>query len=293
MNNIEKYEAELDANTPPIISNTTELIKSRQMQEVQAAMVIAKKFPRNDIESWQRIKRACQRRSLAEKAIYSYPRGENIVTGPSIRLAEVLAQNWGNIDFGTIELSNEGNISQWMSYAWDLETNTRQTKIINVEHKRVTKNGSYELKDPRDIYELGANYAARRLRNCILGIIPGNIVEMAMLQCNQTLVDDAGMPLPDIIRNVAEKFQTDFSITLSDLENYIGYSNSNFVMNDLIKLKQIYNALKDGVAKREDFFTFVNKDDNIVNPFDDVEKPEKKKGKKKNEIDGQQLLQPE
>lgn len=292
MNNIEKYEAELDTNQS-VLSNTTELIKSRQMQEVQAAMIIAKKFPRNDIESWQRIKRACQRKSLAEKATYSYPRGKEIVTGPSIRLAEVLAQNWGNIDFGTIELSNDGNTSQWMSYAWDLETNTRQTKIINVEHRRVTKNGSYELKDPRDIYELGANYAARRLRNCILGIIPGNIVEMAMLQCNQTLVDDAGMPLPDIIRDVAEKFHTDFSIQLSDLENYIGYSNSNFVMNDLIKLKQIYNALQDGVAKREDFFTFVNKDDNIVNPFDDVEKPEKKKGKKKNEIDGQQLLQPE
>lgn len=293
MNNIEKYEAELNATNISVISNTTELIKSRQMQEVQAAMVIAKKFPRNEIESWQRIKRACQRKSLAEKAVYSYPRGKEIITGPSIRLAEVLAQNWGNIDFGTLELSNDGNVSQWMSYAWDLETNTRQTKIINIEHKRVTKNGSYELTDPRDIYELGANYAARRMRNCILGVIPGNIIEMAMLQCNQTLLDDAGMPLPDITRDVAEKFQTEFSIQLADLEKYIGYPASNFIMNDLIKLKKVYNALKDKMARREDFFEFANTDNNIVNPFDESKKEEKKKGKKKNEIDGQQLLQPE
>ena len=40
----------------------TEMMVSRQAQEVQAAMVIAKKFPRNEVESFNRIMQACKRR---------------------------------------------------------------------------------------------------------------------------------------------------------------------------------------------------------------------------------------
>ena len=84
----------------------TEMMISRQAQEVQAAMVIAKRFPRDEVESYNRIMQSCKRKSLAESAMYEYPRGGTKVTGPSIRLAEAMAQNWGNLDFGITELEN-------------------------------------------------------------------------------------------------------------------------------------------------------------------------------------------
>ena len=59
----------------------------------------------------------------------------------------------GNIDYGIIELEQKDGKSEMMAYAWDLETNTRVTKIFGVEHKRDTRNGSYALTDSRDIYE--------------------------------------------------------------------------------------------------------------------------------------------
>lgn len=123
----------------------TEMMVSRQAQEVQAAMVIAKKFPRNEVESFNRIMQACKRRSLAEQAMYEYPRGTTKVTGPSIRLAEAMAQNWGNIDFGITELEQRSGESQVMAYAWDLETNTRQTKIFAVPHVRSTKENFFNI----------------------------------------------------------------------------------------------------------------------------------------------------
>ncbi|BBP90994.1 hypothetical protein BsIDN1_46120 [Bacillus safensis] len=43
-----------------------------------------------------------------------------------------------------------------MAYAWDLETNTRQTKIFTVKHERKAKGAITKLNDPRDIYELVA-----------------------------------------------------------------------------------------------------------------------------------------
>ena len=142
-------------------SVTSAMATTRQAQEVQAAMIVAKRFPRDERESCNRILNACNRRSLAESAIYSFSRGGSEVTGPSIRLAECLAQNWGNIDFGYIELEQKNGESQVMAYAWDLETNTRQSKVFSVPHIRKTKTGAYSLTDPRDIYEMVANQASR------------------------------------------------------------------------------------------------------------------------------------
>lgn len=42
-----------------------------------------------------RILKSCTRETLAQSAVYSYPRGGQSVEGPSIRLAETLAQEWG------------------------------------------------------------------------------------------------------------------------------------------------------------------------------------------------------
>lgn len=250
---------------------TTEMAISRQAQEVQAAMVIAKKFPRDEVQSFNRIMQACKRKTLAEQAMYEYPRGGTKVTGPSIRLAEAMAQNWGNLDYGIIELQRKSGESQVMAYAWDLETNTRQTKIFSVPHIRSTKNGNITLTDPRDIYELVANQGARRVRACILGVIPGDVIDSALAQCNATLLSDNGdKPLIDLVRDAAALFQSDYGVTIQMLEKFIGCKSESFTMNDLIRLKRVYKSLKDGMAKREDYFEMIpdaNPDD-VDNPFE-------------------------
>lgn len=250
-------------------STTTEMVVNRQAQEVQAAMVIAKRFPRNEPQSFNRIMQACQRKSLAEQAMYEYPRGDTRVTGPSIRLAEAMAQNWGNIDFGIIELEQKNGESQVMAYAWDLETNTRQTKIFTVPHIRSTKKGNIPLKDPRDIYEMVANQGARRLRACILGVIPGDVIESALAQCEKTLSGDGKQPLIDTIRAVAATFERDYGVTIPMLEKFIGCGLKSFSMNNLIRLKKVYRSLQDGMAKREDYFEMLPPVDNgeVADPF--------------------------
>ena len=269
----------------------TEMMVSRQAQEVQAAMVIVKKFPRNEVESYSRIMRACQRKSLAEQAMYEYPRGGTKVTGPSIRLAEAMAQNWGNLDFGYIELEQRNGESQVMAYAWDLETNTRQTKVFSVPHIRSTKKGNTVLEDPRDIYELVANQAARRVRACILGIMPGDVIDSAIAQCEQTLIGDTKAPLIDLVRDMAEIFQKEFSVPLKAIEAYIGCKSEAFTMNDLIRLKKVYKSLKDGMAKREEYFDLSDHSQDaapeVNNPFEkDSGKPSgKKKAEKAKEAE--------
>lgn len=235
-------------------SVTAEMVTSRQTQEVQGQIVMAKKFPRDEIAARNRILTACQRKRLAEQAEYEYQRGTSKVTGVSIRLAEAMAQNWGNLDFGFVELEQRSGESQVMAYCWDLETNTRQTKIFAVPHIRETKNGNYPLTGSRDIYELVANQAARRVRACILGIIPGDIVEEAVEQCRKTLVSGEEKPLEDLIKDCVRTAEKTYQVPQESLEKYIGCKASAFSMNDLIRLKRVFNSIKDGMAKREEVF---------------------------------------
>ena len=66
-------------------SQGVEAVESaRAVQEVQASLIIAKKFPRDQNEAYTRIMTACQRPSLAKDALYAYPRGGQMVTGPSL-----------------------------------------------------------------------------------------------------------------------------------------------------------------------------------------------------------------
>ncbi|WP_199798712.1 hypothetical protein [Clostridium tetani] len=253
-------------------TTTTEMVTTRQAQEVQAAMIVAKKFPRDEIEAFNKILRACQRKSLAEQSMYEYPRGGMKVTGPSIRLAEALAQNWGNLDYGIIELEQKNGESQVMAYAWDLETNTRQTKIFNVPHIRSTKKGNKVLTDPRDIYEMVANQGARRLRACILGVIPGDVIDSAIEQCELTLKTNNPEPLIDRVRKMVKAFEDKFSVTKEMIEEFLGCSSEAFSENDFIRLRKVYNSVQDGMANREDYFkikteksTFEIKEEEINN----------------------------
>ena len=236
-------------------SSQTEMMISRQAQEVQAAMVIAKRFPRDEYESMEKIKRTCQRATLAEQAIYSYPRGGQNVSGPSVRLAEALAQNWGNIDYGIIELEQKDGKSEMMAYAWDLETNTRVTKIFSVEHKRDTKSGSYQLTDSRDIYEATANFGARRMRACILGVIPGDVVDMAVNECKETQKKGYGeLPSQEKINKIEKLFKKDFGVTKKQLEEYTGRNMADFGADECTDLWGVYTALKNSQAKVSDYF---------------------------------------
>jgi len=237
----------------PQSKGVMEIAISRAAQEVQAAMVVAKKFPRDENVAYERIMKACKRVALAQCAVYEYPRGTEKVSGPSIRLAEALAQNWGNIDFGVIELEQNPAESKVMAYAWDLETNTRQTKIFNVKHERHTKKGSYKLTDPRDIYEMAANQGARRLRACILGVIPGDIVDAAVAECDKTLAGDNKEPLSDRSRKMVSAF-SEQGVTAAMIETRLGHALDIISEGELVKLGKIFNSMRDGMGKREDFF---------------------------------------
>ena len=236
----------------------TMVAQTREMAEAISAVQMAKAFPRDIVASRDKILNACTRPKLAEVACYTYARGGTEVTGPSIRLAEAVAQNYGNISFGIRELEQRNGESTCEAFAWDLETNTRQVKVFQVPHIRHTRKGDTLLTDPRDIYELIANNGARRLRACILGIIPGDIIEEAVQQCDVTLKTKFEVT-PDRIKALIERF-SEFGVTKEQIEARIQRRIDTMTPAQMAGLGKIYNSLKDGMSKADDWFQKVEQE---------------------------------
>lgn len=236
--------------------------QGRAIAEVQAAMIIARQSPRNQIAVVDRILNACTRPSLAEVAVYQYSRGGTDISGPSIKLAEAIAQQWGNIQFGFNELSRgvdyDGvTYSEVGAYAWDLESNTRRPLQFRVRHWRDTKKGGYPLKDERDIYELIANQAQRRVRACILAVIPGDVTEAAVKQCELTLKSTADVT-PDGIKKMLDSFAI-FNVTKEQIEARIQCRIDSIKPAQVVALRKIHTSLRDSMSNPEDWFELAEK----------------------------------
>lgn len=225
---------------------------ARAVAEIQGSMTIAKRFPRDENDAYAKIMKACGRKSLAEVSIYEYPRGGQKISGPSIRLAEALAMSWGNLDTGVVELERKDGESVAMAYAVDLETNYKKTMIFTVAHTRDTKSGKTFLKEDRDIYERVANDGSRRLRNCILAVIPGDIVDAALVACEKAMNQDQ-IPLQDRIRAMMATMK-EFGVEREQIETLFGCKAEALSQNQLARLRTIYNSLKDGIGSVVDFF---------------------------------------
>lgn len=233
--------------------------KSKAMQKVQAALVIAKRFPRDEIRALKKIETECLRPALAEKAEYAYPRGGEKVTGPTIRLAEVIARHWGNCQYGFRELEQVQGKSVVETFCWDLETNTQVQREFSVSHaiqlSKAKGGGKKILTDPRDVYEMVANQAQRRVRACILEVIPGDVVDKALAICRATLQKGNGEPLIDRITRLILNFSKQ-GISKETIEKRIKHKAEDINAEEIVDLTAIYNSIRDGQSKREDWFDF-------------------------------------
>jgi hypothetical protein len=225
----------------------------RAIAEAQGKLVIAKRFPRNQAVAYANIIDACRRPGLAEEACYSFPRGGEVVSGPAIRLAEMLAANWGNVDYGIRELSRKEGVSEMEAYCWDLETNTMSSQKFTVRHIRDRRGGNVALTDERDIYELTANMGARRLRARILAILPADLVQAAVDQCSKTLATGGDMPIQDRIRKMIVAFKS-LGIPSALIEKRLGHALDTTSGEELADLTKIHNSLRDNMSRVGDWF---------------------------------------
>jgi hypothetical protein len=238
---------------PSRLGQATAVEQSRAVAEVEAAIVVAMRHPRNVPAAIEAMRETCRRKELADRAFFRYSRGGSPVTGATVHLARELARVWGNIQYGLSELRRDDDYgqSEMLAYAWDVQTNARCSSVIINPHKGYT--GGRELTELRDIYENNANVGARRVREAIFAVLPAWFTEEAKDICAKTIADGGGVPLPQRIANAIGVFGN-LGITVPQLEAKVGTPSAKWTDQDVAHLRVIRQSLLRGEISKDDEF---------------------------------------
>lgn len=249
-----------DTGLSLVVSGSTELAPSRtqaaEQFEIQSAIVMARKFPRNEDEAFAKLMRACDRTTFAESAAYSFPRGGQAITGPSVNLAREAARAWTNIRYGLNIIRDDSSSRQIEGWAWDLENNIKVTaqddfaKLI----QRKKKGGGTEWVPPdeRDLRELTNRRGAICVRNCLLQILPKDLVEDALTRAEKTLKSGAERD-PDGERKKLILAFSDLNVTPDMLEGHLKHPLAQCSPSEIACLRKVYASIRDGNSTWEDY----------------------------------------
>lgn len=264
----------------------TKIQESKEVALILASMSMAKRDRRNESQAYIDIIDACKRITLADQAVYAYPRGGKMVTGASIRLAEVLAQKYGNVRIEISIVKQDQHQTEAVATAIDMQSNYVVSQGFIVPHKRTTKKEVKVLTDERDIREMVQNIGSRILRGCILRVIPGDITEAALRQCEKTQAS-SDVPIAQQIKNMIVAFD-ELGVKVEHLEKRLGHNLDATIPAEIVTLKAIYKSLKDGMADRSDFFDIAGaKNEDAKTQIDDLLQAKKAKPTAANPITGE------
>jgi hypothetical protein len=219
-------------------------------QEIFGSIVMAKKHPRNEDAAFQALMKSCSRPTFAGDVTYSFPRGGSTVTGPTIYLAREFARLWGNIRHGCDVIAEDDTERTIRAWAWDLQTNVKVSadvtfkKLIQRKDKRSGETRWIEP-DERDLRELTNKHAAIAKRNCLLELLPSDMVEDAIAKARETLLNKATKDPDELRKNVITGFGS-LNVGVEHLEAYLGHKIGECSPAELVELRGHYKSIKDG-----------------------------------------------
>ena len=230
----------------------------REVAEIRAAMILAREQPRDEDLAYAKMARSCSRFAFAEKAAYAFPRGGTTVSGPSIRLAREAARLWGNIRYVPVQIVEIDD--EWVhirSSASDLETNTQvaaEDKFRRLVQRKVkrddgTKETAWVKPDERDLRELINRRGATLVRNCLLQLLPPDLIDGALKAAKATCTAQAQGDMakdPDEVRRAIIAAFMPYGITKADIIAFLGHPIEQMTAEDLANLRQNYRAIEEG-----------------------------------------------
>ena len=237
--------------------------------EVEASYVMALKKPRNDEDARIGILNVCKNPIFAEKAIYKKPVGGQTIEGPSIRFAEEMLRHWGNVK--TLQSCIfEDELKRIVKITViDLESNLSYSKEVTVEKKVERKDAkgrevigertnSYGQKvfivraTEDEMQNKEAALASKLIRNNGLRLIPEYIIQEAMETAAAAMKARVNKDPEAEKRKVLDAF-AQLGIRPSEIEKYLKHKIDQVTPAEILDLRQVYSALKDGQARWSDY----------------------------------------
>jgi len=183
---------------------------------------------------------------------YSLPRAGKAITGPTVHLAKILAQNWGNlrVEAKVVDIGAKQITSQ--AIAFDLENNL----AIKVEVKRSIMTKTGRMND--DMITVTGNAAnAIAMRNAILNVIPKGVVDKVYNEAKMKITGDLSdeTKLMAKRKKVVDGFINTYGLTEKEVLNAVGKQAIEHIgQEELVVLIGIAQAIKDGDTTPEEAF---------------------------------------
>lgn len=235
----------------------------RAIAEIRGAILMARHFPRDEDRAVAKVVSMCKRLGFAEEASYSFPRGSTTVEGPSVVLARGIASAWGNIRYGKRVLRDDGETILIEAFAWDVETNTfitDQDEFKSLVQRKRDGQTKWVTPDERDKRELINRRGAICIRNCLLQVLPKDVVDKAFEDCKRTVKKGVSENREDIIRAIIAAFD-EYGVTKEQIEGWIAglrhvdeVSIRAITEDEVVQLRGILTSIKDGNSSPSDYF---------------------------------------
>lgn len=242
---------------------------STDAEMFRASVEIAKRYPRDVAAVVTTLVATLDAFPVfAEKALYSIPYKDRRtgrivkVEGMSIRAAETIASEWGNIRVGVRILAEDEEGWNLEAMAHDMQTNN--IGLLPARALRATKvGGQWVVPDvERQKMKLNAEISKVK-RNVTLSVIPLQVKAAYEKKVRELLAGGDLAKLADLKRIVAAitAFQADFNVDQAKLEKYVGKPLKEWLGADLADLRALYNALEDGETTVAELFAETQADE--------------------------------
>jgi len=236
---------------------------ARAQAEIQAALVVADRRPRNEEAVWRKVAKSVARPAFAETAFYCYPRGGHDIFGPSINLAREIARLWGNLRSGYHVYDSADGQRTISASAWDLETNAHgesQDCFKKLHQRTDYKTGvtTWVEPDERDLRELTERRAAVQVRNCILRIMPRDKIDEFVAQAREVVKGkQAGLSPEGKKAELLAGFER-LGVYAEQVEAYcqehFGHGLEATTPEERTELTGVGTGIRDDASKREEYF---------------------------------------
>lgn len=233
--------------------------------QIQCAYMMALQCPRSYFAAEQAVVKACENPLFAEKVEYKLPRGGTTISGPTIRLAELIRREWRNI-FTTERVMHDDERQMIVQVtAMDLETNSIETAEVVIPktvERRYVKDGQ-EIISKREnslgkkVYTVRATDSevdmmrkamiSKALRNAIFRLVPAELVQIAIATARQTIQTADAKDPKEAIRRLIFCFEEQ-GVSIDKIEKEIGHTLEKANTADVKKLRGLYKQMLNGAS---------------------------------------------
>lgn len=233
--------------------------------QIQCAYMMALQCPRSYFAAEQAVVKACENPLFAEKVEYKLPRGGTTISGPTIRLAELIRREWRNI-FTTERVMHDDERQMIVQVtAMDLETNSIETAEVVIPktvERRYVKDGQEIISERENslgkkVYTVRATDSevdmmrkamiSKALRNAIFRLVPAELVQIAIATARQTIQTADAKDPKEAIRRLIFCFEEQ-GVSIDKIEKEIGHTLEKANTADVKKLRGLYKQMLNGAS---------------------------------------------